>query len=93
MEKRPLIEYIVLVEFDINQGSTTRIQYPKPVPNVEPQLFADNMLPERADKFGVLHTFFTVNRKPPSELLADFSRTLQTPVLLQSRLLKPFQIQ
>ena len=67
-----LIEYMVLVEFDIDQGSTTRIQYPQQVPNVEPQLFADNMLPEGSDKFGVLHTYFQINRRAAPDLYKDF---------------------
>ena len=32
-----LIEYILLSEFDINEGGIVRIQYPNPVPNSDPE--------------------------------------------------------
>ena len=71
-----MIEHIVLVEFDIDQGSTTRIQYPEPLDSVDPQAFADNMSPEGSDKFGVLHTFFTLRRQKTSHLAAEALKIL-----------------
>ena len=75
--KAKICERIVLVEFDIDLGSTTRIQYPSPIPGVDPQVIADNMLPEGSDKFGVLHTFFTLNRKTSHGVTEDFQKIMQ----------------
>ena len=41
-----MLDYIVLAEFDINQGSIIRYQHPAPIPNVEPGIIASYMLPE-----------------------------------------------
>ena len=42
----PIIDYIVLAEFDIDSGSTIRHQYPSSIPNYREDWLAENMLPE-----------------------------------------------
>lgn len=81
-----MIDYIVLVEFDIDQGSTTRIMHPGPPPQVDPQLLADNMLPEGSDKFGVLHTYFSIGRKSSKELNKEFAAAVHSSKDLQRHL-------
>ena len=44
----PLVDYILLAEFDIDTGSTVRHQYPVEVPGYKADWFAENMLPEGA---------------------------------------------
>lgn len=42
----PLVEYIVLAEFDIDTGSTVRHQYPKTISSCKDDWLAEHMLPE-----------------------------------------------
>lgn len=41
-----LIDFIVLAEFDINEGSIIRYTHPSPVPGVDSAIIASYMLPE-----------------------------------------------
>jgi len=43
-----MVEAILLAEFDINIGSTVRLQYPKALPGIEIGTIASYMLPEGA---------------------------------------------
>ena len=63
-----IIDYVVLTEFDINTGSVVRIVYPGPIPNIEPQSIADNMIPEGAHNFAVLSSNFVLGRKSVRDL-------------------------
>lgn len=69
--KHSVIDHIILSEFDIDLGSTTRIQFPVHVPNIDSGTISDYMIPEGSHKFGVLHTFFTVGRRAAKDLNAD----------------------
>lgn len=60
--KHSVVEHIILAEFDIDLGSTTRIQFPIPVPNMDAGTLSEYMIPEGSHKFGVLHTYFTGGR-------------------------------
>jgi hypothetical protein len=55
--------FVVLAEFDIDLGSTTRIQFPTAIPNIDSDTIANFMLPEGGEKFGVLNTYFTLHKK------------------------------
>ncbi len=65
----PLIDYLVLSEFDINAGSIVRCQYPSSVPQVEPGTIASYMLPEGAHNRPSDTTYFALNR--PSKVNTD----------------------
>lgn len=85
--KSYLVEYIVLAEFDIDLGSTTRIQFPTNVPNIDAGMLSDYMIPEGSHKFGVLNTYFTVGRKSAKDLNSELLKTVQNPSYMQSKLL------
>jgi hypothetical protein len=57
--------------------------YPSQPPKVDPQLLADNMLPEGSDKFGVLHTYFSIGRKSSKELNKEFAAAVHSSKDLQ----------
>jgi hypothetical protein len=46
------------------------------------------MLPEGSDKFGVLHTFFTLNRRPNKEINTELTRTVQNSNLLLQKMMQ-----
>jgi hypothetical protein len=81
------VEHIVLAEFDIDLGSTTRIQFPTNVPNIDAGTLSDYMIPEGSHKFGVLNTYFTVGRKSTKDLNSELLKTVQNPSYMQSKLL------
>ena len=45
-DSEPMVDFIVLAEFDIDSGSTIRHQYPSQIPNYREDWLAENMLPE-----------------------------------------------
>jgi len=59
-----MIDYVLLADFDIDKGSTLRIEYPdSPISHsITPGMIADFMLPEGGHNFSVISTFFTLNR-------------------------------
>lgn len=61
----PLVDYIVLAEFDIDTGSTVRHQYPNTIPDYKVDWFAEFMLPEGAHNRDVDFTFIFLNRDSP----------------------------
>lgn len=65
-EEEVLVSYILLAEFDLTTGSTLRHQFPKPVPNYEPDFFAEKMLPEGAHNRETDTTFFLLNPQSPT---------------------------
>ena len=62
MSASRLIQHIVLSEFDIDQGSTCRWQYPAPVPGVTPDWLAEHMIPEGAHAREMDVTYIFLNR-------------------------------
>ena len=58
----PLVDYVVLAEFDIDTGSTVRHQFPSPIPGYSEDYFANNMLPEGAHNRDSDHTYLLLNR-------------------------------
>lgn len=58
-----LVDYVILSEFDIDKGSVVRLQYPSPVPGVEPGIIASYMLPEGAHNRLQDMTYFILNRR------------------------------
>ena len=77
MQKPSVIDHIILAEFDIDLGSTTRIQFPITVPNIDAGTLSDYMIPEGSHKFGVLHTYFTVGRLGAKELNIELLNLVQ----------------
>ncbi|CDW80407.1 UNKNOWN [Stylonychia lemnae] len=71
-----MLDYIVLAEFDINQGSVIRYQHPAPIPNVEPGIIASYMLPEGGHNRSSDSTYFIVNRKKSKDLLTDIQKII-----------------
>jgi hypothetical protein len=61
----PLVDYIVLAEFDIDTGSTVRHQYPSNIPDYKVDWFAEFMLPEGAHNRDLDYTFIFLNRDAP----------------------------
>eukprot|EP00601_Ochromonadales_sp_CCMP2298_P016521 CAMPEP_0173222990 /NCGR_PEP_ID=MMETSP1142-20121109/3547_1 /TAXON_ID=483371 /ORGANISM="non described non described, Strain CCMP2298" /LENGTH=432 /DNA_ID=CAMNT_0014151121 /DNA_START=52 /DNA_END=1347 /DNA_ORIENTATION=+ len=61
----PLVDYIVLAEFDIDTGSTVRHQYPSTIPDYKVDWFAEFMLPEGAHNRDVDYTYIFLNRDAP----------------------------
>jgi hypothetical protein len=74
-----LIEHVILAEFDIDQGSGVRLQYPDPVQNVNPEDIAEQMITEGAHNFGVVKTFFTLKHRSCKDLCLEQNRMLQNP--------------
>lgn len=58
----PLVDYILLAEFDIDTGSTVRHQYPAPIPGYKNDWFAELMLPEGAHNRDSDWTYIFLNR-------------------------------
>lgn len=58
----PLIDYVFLAEFDIDTGSTLRLQYPSPIENYKADWFAEHMLPEGAHNRVLDYTYMILNR-------------------------------
>ncbi|CAM9544185.1 unnamed protein product [Ascophyllum nodosum] len=58
----PLVDHILLAEFDIDTGSTVRHAYPSSVPGVADDWFADHMLPEGAHNHAQDWTVMFHNR-------------------------------
>ena len=71
-----MIDYIVLAEFDINEGSVIRYSYPSPIPNVEPGIIASYMLPEGGHNRSTDSTYFIVNRKKAKDLANDLQKII-----------------
>jgi hypothetical protein len=62
---QPLVDYIVLAEFDIDTGSTVRHQYPTIIPDYKVDWFAEFMLPEGAHNRDFDFTYIFLNRESP----------------------------
>lgn len=58
----PLIDYVLLAEFDIDTGSTLRHQYPEAIPDHKADWFAEHMLPEGAHNREIDYTYIFLNR-------------------------------
>ena len=58
----PLVDHILLAEFDIDTGSTVRHQYPEPVDGYKNDWFAELMLPEGAHNRERDWTYIFLNR-------------------------------
>jgi hypothetical protein len=67
-----MIDYVLLADFDIDKGSTLRIEHPSsPVSEANSSgMIADFMLPEGGHNFSVISTFFTLNRPSADSLQA-----------------------
>ena len=61
----PLVDHILLAEFDIDTGSTVRHQYPQPVEGYKNDWFAELMLPEGAHNRERDWTYIFLNRDQP----------------------------
>ena len=61
----PLVDHILLAEFDIDTGSTVRHQYPNPVDGYQNDWFAELMLPEGAHNRERDWTYIFLNRDQP----------------------------
>ena len=61
----PLVDHILLAEFDIDTGSTVRHQYPQPVDGYQNDWFAELMLPEGAHNRERDWTYIFLNRNNP----------------------------
>eukprot|EP01041_Mallomonas_annulata_P003594 gene3594-7141_t len=58
----PIIDFIVLAEFDIDSGSTIRHCYPSHIPNCRDDWLAENMLPEGVHNREHDWTYLFINR-------------------------------
>lgn len=83
------ISHIIFAEFDIKDGSSTRFQHPSAVPGIQSDAIANFMLPEGGERFGVLQTYFTLNRRPIKDQIYDQQQKLQNFQLMQQKLLPP----
>ena len=63
-----LLSHVVLAEFDIDKGSTVRLQYPSDVPHVSPDWLAEHMIPEGAHAREMDVTYMFLNRQGESYL-------------------------
>jgi hypothetical protein len=59
------------------------------VPNVESDAIANLMLPEGGEKFGVLQTYFTLNRRPVKDQIHEQQKNLHNFQSMQQKLLAP----
>ena len=71
-----MIDYIVLCEFDINEGSIIRHTYPSAIPAVEPGIIASYMLPEGGHNRPADSTYFILNRKKGKDLQVTLHKIL-----------------
>ena len=62
MASTPVVDYLVLAEFDIDTGSTVRHTIPKDVIGYKKDWFADYMLPEGAHNHDLDWTYIFLNR-------------------------------
>ncbi len=83
--RRALVEFIVLAEFDINEGSTIRYQYPRPIEKVEEEQIASYMLPEGGHNRASDLTYFILRRKKKTDWLME-GKPFQDPKQLFQRL-------
>jgi len=58
----PIVDYIVVAEFDIDTGSTVRHQYPTAIPSCSADWLAENMLPEGVHNRSEDWTYMFLNR-------------------------------
>lgn len=65
LQYQPLIDYVILAEFDIDTGSTVRHQYPHNIPGYKVDWFAEFMLPEGAHNRDIDYTYIFLNRDSP----------------------------
>eukprot|EP01039_Chlorochromonas_danica_P004229 gene4229-4646_t len=86
----PLIDYVLLAEFDIDTGSTLRHQFPSPIPGYKADWLAEHMLPEGAHNRMIDYTYIFIHRdgpilddpntsSPPSTIPSSSSSSLATP--------------
>ena len=61
----PIVDYIILAEFDIDTGSTVRHQYPAKIPYCTADWLAENMLPEGVHNRNEDWTYMFLNRNCP----------------------------
>ena len=83
------MDYIVLAEFDINQGSVVKHQYPHPIPNAEPNTIASYMLPEGGHNRSSDITYFLLNRRKAKDMLALISSESSPLPFLSARYFIP----
>ena len=58
----PIVDYIIVAEFDIDTGSTVRHQYPADIPSCTADWLAENMLPEGVHNRNEDWTYMFLNR-------------------------------
>lgn len=58
----PLVEYILVAEFDIDSGSTVRHCFPSEIDGYERDFFAEHMLPEGVHNRESDHSYMLLNR-------------------------------
>lgn len=61
------VDYIVVAEFDINKGSSIRVQYPSPPPGASDGFLAEMMLPDGVHQREDDWTVFFLNRPTPQK--------------------------
>ena len=61
----PLVDFILVAEFDIDTGSTLRHQYPTDIPGYKADFFAELMLPEGVHNREVDFNYIFLNRSSP----------------------------
>jgi hypothetical protein len=84
MEKsHKLVEYILLAEFDIDTGSTLKIQYPSRIDGYSDDWFAENMLPEGAHNRDADLTYLLLNRASP--IILDDDKQYYNPALVNAK--------
>lgn len=71
-----MIDYIVLAEFDINEGSIIRHQHPTAIKGVDAEAIAAYMLPEGGHNRSADSTYFILNRKKVKDLFAEQQKIL-----------------
>jgi hypothetical protein len=63
-----MIDYLVLAEFDINEGSIIRYTHPNAITGVEAGTIASYMLPEGGHNRAADSTYFIINRKKTKDV-------------------------
>lgn len=75
-----MLDYIVLAEFDINEGSIIRYTHPSTIPHVEPGIIASYMLPEGGHNRYSDSTYFILNRKKLKDLNLEMQKIMNDQV-------------
>lgn len=76
----PLVDFVILAEFDIDSGSTVRHQFPSAIPNYAEDYLANMMLPEGLHNRSSDFTYIFLNRNDKQIDEQDWNKIALPPI-------------